>query len=181
MKLGLIFLSAVIGIGLIAVCCVMGSKNGAISLEEEVNTAKSAIDVHLTNRFNKLHELAGCVKKYDEHEASTLEKTIAARGKNMSGRQAKEVLMQIAAVAEQYPDLKSQKNYQHLMTDISITENQLAQIKKAYNEGVRDYRYHCRKFPTSIFLDITGYRVVKFEMYEAEPTVKDTKPLELFD
>lgn len=179
MKLGLIILSALIGASLIAVCCVMSSKNSAISLEESVNAAKSAIDVHLMNRFNKLHELAGCVKKYDEHESTTLEKTISARGKNMSGQQAKEVIMQIVAVAEQYPDLKSQKNYQNLMTDISITENQLAQMKKAYNEGVRDYRYHCRKFPTSIFLDITGYRVVEFDMYEADQSVKDTKPLEL--
>lgn len=180
MKLFAICSAAFVGFLLVCFCCVMSSKNGAISLEEEVNAAKSAIDVHLSNRFNKLHELAGCVKRYDEHESKTLEKTIAARGKGMSGQEAKEVLMQIAAVAERYPDLKSQKNYQHLMTDVSITENHLAQVKKSYNEGVRDYRYYCRKFPTSVFLDLTGYRVLKFEMYEADASVRDTKPLDLF-
>lgn len=180
MKLALITFASTVGVILIGLCMVMGSRNGAISLEEEVNTAKSAIDVHLTTRFNKLHELAGCVRKYDAHEAQTLEKVIAARGKNMSGREAKEVMLQVSAVAEQYPDLKSQKNYQHLMNDISITENHLAQVKKACNESIRDYRYHCRKFPTSLFLDLTGYRVVKFDMYEADQSVKDAKPLELF-
>lgn len=180
MKLGLIVLSSIVGIVLICLCCVMSSKNGAINLEEEVNTAKSAIDVHLANRFNKLHELAACVKKYDEHEYNTLMKVIEARGKNMSGTDAKQCIAAFSRVEERYPDLKSQKNYQNLMTDISITENQLAQIKKAYNEGVRDYRYHCRKFPTSMFLSIVGYRVVRFEMYEAEVAMKDSKPLELF-
>ena len=66
------------------------------------------------------------------------------------------------------------------MNDVSITENTLAQHKKAYNEAVRDYRYHCRKFPTSFFLSLTGYEVKKYDMYEADASTKDTKPMELF-
>ena len=180
MKMALITLAAIVGVGLIALCMLMSSRNGAINLEEQVNTAKSGIDVQLSNRFNKLHELAACVKKYDEHEYNTLVKVIEARGKNMSGKEAKQCIAAFSRVEERYPDLKSQKNYANLMTDISITENTLAQYKKAYNEVVRDYRYYCRKFPTSMFLSFTGYEVKKYDMYEAEPEQRDTKPLELF-
>ena len=180
MKAVAITLAAIVGIGLVGLCIVMSSKNGAINLEEQVNTAKSGIDVQLSNRFNKLHELAACVKKYDEHEYNTLVKTIEARGKNMSGTEAKQCIAAFSRVEERYPDLKSQKNYANLMNDISITENTLAQHKKAYNEFVRDYRYYCRKFPTSFFLSFTGYEVKKYDMYEAEPEQKDTKPLDLF-
>ena len=148
MKATLITLAAIVGIGLIVLCMLMSSRNGAINLEEQVNTAKSGIDVQLSNRFNKLHELAACVKKYDEHEYQTLVKVIEARGKNMSGTEAKQCIAAFSRVEERYPDLKSQANYAKLMNDISITENSLAQHKKAYNESVRDYRYHCRKFPT---------------------------------
>ena len=66
MKLALITLSAIIGIVLVCTFMVYGAKNGAISLEESVNAAKSGIDVQLVNRFNKLTELAECVKRYDE-------------------------------------------------------------------------------------------------------------------
>ena len=66
------------------------------------------------------------------------------------------------------------------MTEISLMENHLAQSKKAYNEFVRDYNRHCRKFPTSIFLGWTGYDVVKYDYYEAEESVKDSAPLKLF-
>ena len=180
MKATLITLAAIVGIGLMGLCMVMSSKNSAINLEEQVNTAKSGIDVQLSNRFNKLHELAACVKKYDEHEYNTLLKVIEARGKNMSGTEAKQCIAAFSRVEERYPDLKSQANYAKLMNDISITENSLAQHKKAYNEAVRDYRYHCRKFPTSLFLSFTGYVAKQYDMYEAEAHQKDTKPLELF-
>lgn len=180
MKAALITLSSIVGIALIGLCMVMSSKNGAISLEEQVNAARSGIDVQLSNRFNKLHELAGCVKKYDEHEYNTLVKVIESRGKNMNGTEAKQCIAAFSRVEERYPDLKSQKNYQNLMNDIAITENTLAQHKKAYNEYVRDYRYHCRKFPTSFFLSLTGYIAKTYDMYEAESQQKDTKPLELF-
>ena len=181
MKTVLITFAAIIGIGMIGLCMVMSSKNGAISLEENVNKAKSDIDVQLSNRFNKLHELAKCVKKYDEHEYKTLMNVIAQRGgKNMDGKGFKATMANINAVAEKYPDLQSQKNYKHLMDGISITENTLAQHKKAYNESVRDYRYYCRKFPTSFFLSFTGYEVRKYDMYEADSSVRDTIPLELF-
>lgn len=180
MKLKALVAAAIAGIVLILFCMVMSSKNGAICLEETVNTAQSAIDVHLANRFNKLQELAACVKKYDAHEASTLEKVIAARGKNMSGAQAKECIAAFSRVEERYPELKSQANYAHLMNDISITENHLAQQKKAYNEAVRDYRYYVRKFPTSAFLGMTSYVVQNFKMFIAEDSMHDTKPLDLF-
>ena len=181
MKAVLITLAAIIGIGLVGVCMVMSSKNGAISLEENVNAAKSGIDVQLSNRFNKLHELAACVKKYDEHEYKTLMDVIAQRGgKNMDGKGFKATMANINAVAEKYPELQSQKNYQFLMNDVAVTENHLSQMRKAANESIRDYNYHCRKFPTSFFLSFTGYEVKKYDMYEAEPEQRDTKPLELF-
>ena len=180
MKMFLIVLAALVGFGLITTCMVFSSKNSAISLEETVNTAKSGVDVQLSNRFNKLTEIAECVKQYDAHEYKTLTDTIRMRGKNMSSSAFKATMASINAVAEQYPELQSQKNYQQLMTEIALTENHLAHHKKAYNESVRDYRYHCRKFPTSIFLGWVGYEVQQYEMYVADESVKDTKPMKLF-
>ena len=181
MRLLLVTLSAILGIALVCACCVFSSKNGAISLEESVNAAKSGIDVQLSNRFNKLSELAECVKKYDAHEYKTLLDVITARGKNMSANAAKQCIAAFSRIEERYPELKSQANYATLMTEISLTENHLAQTKKAYNEFVRDYNRYCRKFPTSVFLGWTGYETQKFDHYEAEEGVRDNKPMKLFD
>ena len=126
MKLILIIGAAILGIVMIFGVMIISSKNSAISLEENVNTAQSGIDVQLSNRFNKLTELAECVKQYDTHEYKALVDVITARGKQMSGTQAKECIAAFSRVEERYPDLKSQTNYKHLMTEISLTENHLA-------------------------------------------------------
>ena len=126
MKLILIIGAAILGIVMVFGVMIISSKNSAISLEENVNTAQSGIDVQLSNRFNKLTELAECVKQYDAHEYKALVDVITARGKQMSGTQAKECIAAFSRVEERYPDLKSQTNYKHLMTEISLTENHLA-------------------------------------------------------
>ena len=126
MKLTLIIGAAILGIVMIFGVMIISSKNSAISLEESVNTAQSGIDVQLSNRFNKLTELAECVKQYDAYEYKALVDVITARGKQMSGTQAKECIAAFSRVEERYPDLKSQTNYKHLMTEISLTENHLA-------------------------------------------------------
>ena len=163
MKAALITLAAIIGIGLIGLCMLMSSRNGAINLEEQVNTAKSGIDVQLSNRFNKLHELAACVKKYDEHEYNTLVKVIEARGKNMSGTEAKQCIAAFSRVEERYPDLKSQKNYQDLMNELAITENKIVEVRKAYNTEVTRYNRFTRQFPSKQILSLAGYEVKEYE------------------
>ena len=180
MKLALIVGCAILGIVMIFGVAAISSKNSAISLEESVNTAQSGIDVQLSNRFNKLTELAECVKQYDAHEYKTLVDVITARGKQMSGAQAKECIAAFSRVEERYPELKSQPNYKHLMTEIALAENHLAQQKVAFNEFVRDYKRHCRTFPASFFLSIVGYEVQPYKYYEAEEVVRDNKPMKLF-
>ena len=181
MKLALITLSAIVGIGLIAVCCVMSSKNGAISLEESVKAAKSGIDVQLAVRFNKLKELAECVKDVKDSESKAMIEVIKSRGENMNGKEVRQCIAAFSRLEERYPDFKFPANYTQLMTEISLMENHLAQSKKSFNEFVRDYNRYVRKFPTSIFLGWTGYEVVKYEYYEAEEHTRDNKPLKLFD
>lgn len=180
MKLTMIIMGAICGMLITFGGCVMSTKNTAISLEETVHTSKSDIDVQLSNRFNKLTELAECVKKYDEHEYKTLVEVIAARGKNMSNSEAKQCLAAFSRVEERYPALRSQENYKNLMTEISLTENHLAQHKKAYNSFIKDYRKLCRSFPASIFLAVCGYEMINFEYYKADEAVNDKKPLKLF-
>ena len=178
MKIALIVGCAILGIVMIFGVAAISSKNTAISLEESVNTAQSGIDVQLSNRFNKLTELAECVKQYDAHEYKTLVDVIAARGKQMSG--AQECIAAFSRVEERYPELRSQPNYKHLMTEIALTENHLAQQKVAFNEFVRDYKRHCRIFPASIFLSIVGYEIQPYKYYEAEEAVHDNKPMKRF-
>lgn len=164
---------------LMIVFTVKGTENRAIGLEENVQTTQSDIDVQIDRRFNVLTELAECVKQYDKHEYETLKDVIDSRGKNMSATQADEVMAEINAVAEAYPELKSNENYKQLMTEISTTENLLARYKQAFNESVKTYNRFVRRFPNKQFLDLSGYEVQQYEYYSTERT--DKEPIKLFE
>lgn len=176
-----LIISIIAFVVLILVCIfvVQGSGNKAITYEEGVQTAKADVDTQLSRRYNVLTELAECVKQYDEHEYQTLLAVIAARGKNMSETEAEEITAQINAVAEAYPDLKSQDNYKQFMTEIATTENLIASYKQAYNNSIKSYNRYCRSFPARVFLGMIGYEVQQYEYYKTDRT--DTEPLKLFD
>lgn len=49
------------------------------------------------------------------------------------------------------------------MNELSITENMIAQYRENYNKSINSYNRYVKKFPSRIFLDMTGYDIVEFE------------------
>ena len=175
-KLPLIIGAGVIAIILLCVFGVQSSQNKAFALEEQVNTAQSDIKVQEKRRVDLVYNLADCVKQYDKHEAETLTAIVNGRG---STGDIENVTTAITAVSEAYPELKSNENYKQLMNDLSMTENLIAEYRSNYNKQSKEYNRYVRKFPTRIFLDMTGYEIVSFNYYET--TVTDTTPMKLFN
>ena len=175
----IITIVAIVVVALMMVFAVQGAGNKAIGYEESVETAKADVDTQLQRRYNVLTELAECVKQYDKHEYETLLAVIEARGSNISESEAEEVVAQINAVAEAYPELKSQENYKQFMTEIATTENLIANYKQAYNSSIKSYNRYVRKFPSRQFLSLIGYEVQSYEYYKTDKT--DSEPISLFD
>ena len=171
--------AAIVAIVIMLIFAVQGSGNKAIGYEESVETAKADIDTQLQRRYNVLTELAECIKQYDAHEYETLTAVIEARGANISESEAEEVVAQINAVAEAYPELQSQANYKTFMYEIATTENLIAQYKQAYNASIKSYNRYVRKFPSRQFLSLIGYEVQQYEYYSTERT--DKEPIKLFE
>ena len=175
-KLPLIIGAGVIAIILLCVFGVQSSQNKAIALEEQVNTATSDINVQEKRRVDLVYNLADAVMQYDEHEAETLKAIAEGRGSTGS---IENVTTAITAVAEAYPELKSNENYKQFMNELSITENLIAQYRENYNKSITNYNRYVRKFPTRIFLDLTGYEVQEFKRLDFQAPVD--APQNLFD
>lgn len=175
-KLALIVVAAVVAIIVMSVFMVQSSQNKAIVLEEAVYTAESDINVQEKRRVDLVYNLVDCVKQYDKHESNTL----TALADNMSnGNNVENVSTAIAAVAYNYPELKSNENYKQLMNELSITENMIAQYRENYNQAINEYNRSVKKFPTRIFLDMTGYEIVDFERLDYQAPVD--APQSLFE
>lgn len=175
-KLPLIIGAGVIAIILLCVFGVQSSQNKAIALEEQVNTAASDINVQEKRRVDLVYNLADAVMQYDEHEAETLKAIAEGRGSTGS---IENVTTAITAVAEAYPELKSNENYKTLMNELSMTENLIAEYRSNYNKAIKEYNRYVRKFPTRIFLNMLGYEVMEYEYLNYN--VSSDAPQNLFD
>ena len=96
-----------------------------------------------------LWESSGCrdsrIKQYDKHEAETLK--AVADGRSSGETDIENVSTSIAAISEDYPELKSDKNYRQFMTDLTTTENLIANYRENYNKQVKQYRRYVKSFP----------------------------------
>jgi LemA protein len=177
-KLILIIVAVIIALVLMFVFAFQGVQNKAINLEEQITTAQSEIKIQEKRRADLIPNLVDCVKAYDEHEYKTLTDVIAARGTS-SDAAVNEVTTMISAVAEAYPQLQSNTNYQQLMTELSTTENLIAQTRTNYNTWVTQYKSYVRKFPNKGILNMLGYETQSFEKLNFD--VSSDAPTNLFD
>lgn len=177
-KLPVIIVAVIVAVALMFVFAFQGVQNHAIGLEEQITTAQSEIKIQEKRRADLIPNLVDCVQAYDEHEYRTLMDVIAARGTNTDAA-VQEVTTMINAVAEQYPQLQSNTNYQQLMTELAVTENLIAQTRTNYNTWVSQYNTYVRKFPNSGILSMLGYERQSFEKLDFD--VSSDAPTNLFD
>lgn len=156
MKKILIGLGIALGVIFLITGMFVGINNTAINLEEQIKESKSSINIQEKRREDLIYNLVDTVESYNKYEQDTMTKIIEARAKASSG-QVEEAQVLINAVAEQYPEIRSNENYKTLMTELAVTENIIAEHRNNYNIQVKQYNKHIKAFPNSIILGIMGY------------------------
>lgn len=169
-KIVLITIAIIIASILLCIFAVQGVQNKAISLEEQIYTAHSEIDIQQKRRADLIPNLVDCVKAYDKHEYQTLVDVINERGID-SDKSVAEIQTMINAVAEAYPELKSNENYKELMNELATTENLIANYRSNYNKWIKSYNQYVRKFPNKQMLDMLGYEVTSYTYLEYNASV----------
>ena len=165
LKLAIIIIVAVVAIAIAAVFGVQGVQNGAFNREEQINAAGSNIEVQEKRRADLIPNLVDCVKAYDKHEYQTLIEVIESR-KTLTNENITEIQTMVSAVAENYPELKSNENYTKLMKELTVTENLIAEYRNNYNSQIREYKRYVKKFPNRLYLSWCGYEVIDYTYLE---------------
>jgi len=140
--------------------------------------ALGGIDVQLTRRADLIPNLVETVKGYAAHEKGVFEEVTAARagvaaaakGSSVEDRAAAEArldkaLVNVLAVAENYPDLKASANFIDLQRQLADTENQLAFARQYYNDAVSQLNQTVVTIPWMFFAGMAG--VSKRSFYQA--------------
>src|SRR3954470_755925 len=140
--------------------------------------ALGGIDVQLTRRADLIPNLVETVKGYAAHEKGVFEEVTRARAgvqkaaagddvpaKAAADAQLQGALINLNAVAENYPDLKANQNFLDLQRQLAETENQISFARQYYNDAVATLNKLVRTIPWMFFSGMAG--VHEREVYEA--------------
>ena len=165
-------MSKILVLGLLAVVAiwVVMAYNGLVTLKHNVSKAWANIDVLLKQRHDELPKLVEVCRQYTQFEQSTLEKVMQARSAVFNASQSRNIealgsaeaqlrsgIGQINAVAEAYPELKANDNFQHLLSRITDLENTIADRREFYNESVNLNNVRIEHFPDTVIARLFGF------------------------
>ena len=146
--------------------------NNLVGLRNRVKNSYAQIDVQLKRRNDLIPNLVETVKGYAAHEKGVLEEVTKARAGVMNASSVEETsaadnqltgaLKSLFAVAENYPDLKANSNFQQLQSELSETEDKIAYSRQFYNDVVLKYNNACQQFPSSWLAKAFGFKAEEY-------------------
>jgi LemA protein len=167
MKAGLVILALVLIVALAFGSMYIGRRNQMAIKKEAVNAAWAQVDVVLQRRSDLIPNLVETVKGYATQEQKVFGDIAAARAALGGARTPADkiaangaldsALSRLLVVVENYPQLKSNENFQRLQDELAGTENRIAVERRRYNEVVQDYNTFIAVFPNSLVASMAGF------------------------
>ena len=182
----LILLIVVVVLLIFIVVTIVHMYNRLVDLRNRVKNSYAQIDVQLKRRNDLIPNLVETVKGYASHEKGVLEEVTKARGNVINASGVKETseadnqltgaLKSLFAVAENYPDLKANSNFQQLQEQLNDTENKIAYARQFYNDTVLMYNNSCEQFPSSMLASLFHFEEAEF--FETDEASREVPEVE---
>ena len=170
----------IIAIVALLILWAIGVQRRLVKQDELCKNALSQIGVQQSSSWDALTALAELVKSYNEYEFDALMKIIGQRKPVDRSSSPEEVdaqenalrnlAVQVTAVAEQYPALKSNENYTKTMDSVNLYENQVRMSRMVFNDSVTLMNRLVRQFPSSIMAGILGFKEKDYLQVETQKT-----------
>lgn len=161
----------VLGIFLFGLVAIIGYfitiYNGLIALKENIKKSWSNIDVILKQRHDEIPKLISVCESFAAFEKGVLERVVKAREnfgraksvgeKSQASGQITAALGGLFAIAENYPELKTNENFMQLQNRITHLEESLADRREFYNDSVNNYNIRIKQIPDVFVAGILNY------------------------
>ncbi len=178
----------IIAILVVLIAIVILIYNKLVTLNERVNEAWSDITVQLKYRADLIPNVVETVKGYAKHEKETFEMVTQARSSVMGAKTVKQAaaaenelqgaLSKIFAIAEAYPELKANTNFQTLQTQLQDVEDKIQAARRFYNAGANELNTKIKTFPANIVNNMFAHFKKRdyFEVAESEKAKIEKAP-----
>ena len=178
----------IIALAIALIVMIVGIYNNLVGLNERVNEAWSDITVQLKYRADLIPNVVETVKGYAKHEKETFAMVTEARSAVMGAKTVKQAaeaenamqgaLGKIFAIAEAYPELKANTNFQTLQTQLQDVEDKIQAARRFYNSGAKELNTKIKTFPASLVNSMFGHFKKRdyFEVAETEKAKIEQAP-----
>jgi LemA protein len=181
----------ILAVIVVAIAYLIMIYNNLVQVKHNVSKAWANIDVLLRQRHDELPKLVETCRQYMKFEQDTLQKVIEARSKVSAARESQDMgalgsaegalrasVGNLFALAEQYPDLKTNQTFLQLQSRISGLENAIADRREFYNESANINNVRIEQFPDTIIAGMFSFKAAQLLQFDtAEKTDVDVKEL----
>ena len=165
--------------------------NALVTASENIDGAWAQVENVLQRRADLIPNLVETVKGFAAQERGIFEEIAEARSRligavgGIAGSPAaaasadaalSSALGRLLAIAEAYPDLKSNQNFIRLQDELAGTENRIAQERRTYNDTVRSFNASIERFPANIVASFFDFE--EREYFEASPSSAEPPKVE---
>lgn len=141
--------------------------NRFVRLRNRADNAWAQVDVQLRRRYDLIPNLVETVKGYASHERETFERVTLARAAGVQAQTVEDqaqaenmltqALRQLFAVAEAYPELRANENFNKLQEDLGVIEQQILISRQIFNDTVLAYNNAIQTFPGVLLAGSFGF------------------------
>ena len=191
------WLPLIISVGLILLLIKWGVGVNNMLIEKrgvsEVQWAN--VESSYQRRADLIPNLVATVKGYAAHEKETLEGVIKARSEatkttiNAADLTPEKIaqfqraqqglsgaLSKLLLTVERYPDLKADKSFLELQSQLEGTENRINVERNKFNQIAGEYNIIIQKIPTNFIASIGGFEGIP--LFKSEPESKNAPKVE---
>jgi len=147
------FITSIFFILLILAIWGISQYNKLQSAMQTIREAWSNLQASMKKRLDLANQIIDIASGYGEHEKLT-HVTVS---NNVEG-----TIDRVAALAQNYPQLKANETYQQLMGQLEKLEESILSRREAYNLCVRTYNSMRNRFPTVLIASKLNFDVVPY-------------------
>ena len=146
---------------------VVMTYNAIVALRQRIDKAWANIEVSLKQRHDELPNVVAAVRGVMAFEQSVLEQVVRLRAAWSPDQPVRQqaatseatttAVRQLFAVAERYPELRSQENVQALQAEIERLEGIIADRRELYNDSVYRYNTRIAQLPAVLLASLFGW------------------------
>lgn len=159
-------------------------RNNLVGLEEQVDQQWAQVESQYQRRYDLIPNLVRTVQGAANFERSTLEAVVNARSRvgavqqptgapgatnvpdNPQAMQQFEAAQQglsgalsrLLVVVERYPELRANRNFLELQSQLEGTENRIAVERQRYNQTAQQFNTAVRRFPANLIASMSGFQ-----------------------